>query len=128
MSLSPTDGLENDMILGCSYAIDIELDDHDVDLFSASYLYVTMEQGEYKKTFKGDRVEIQPSGYEVTIYLTQAESLAFDPGAVQLQVNWLSRDNSGGYYRCGTNRTAVIFDKQLLRRMLPFSPSVEASG
>lgn len=110
------------MILGCTYAIDIELDDPTIDLSASPHVYVTLGQGSLLKTFTGDRLEI--SGHELSVYLTQEETLAFKPGAVQLQVNWLTSDGAGGYYRSATDTAAVIFGKQLLRRVLPTSSEV----
>ena len=112
---------EDVMILGCTYAIDIESDDHTLDLTAFPYLYVTLEQGTMQKTFSGDRLDIWPSKYELTVTLTQEESLSFKPGAVQVQLNWLVSDGKGGFYRDGTDQAPIIFEKQLLRRMLPIN-------
>lgn len=107
------------MIPGCTHEIDIELDDHTVDLSEATNVYVTIAQGSTSQTFTDERVEIAASGYELTVGLTQEESLQFRRGNAEVQVNWLVSDGGSGYYRNATEVVAVQWSKQLLREVLP---------
>lgn len=108
------------MIPGCTHAIDIELDDHEIDLHEATNVYVTIAQGSNtSQTYTAERVEIGETGYELTVYLTQAESLAFHRGNAEVQVNWLVSDGDTGFYRYATNVISVQWNKQLLRQVLP---------
>ena len=106
------------MIPGCTHAIGIELLDHTINLFDASNIYVTISQGKQLKTFLYDRIEIGPGAYNITIYLTQEESLAFKPGPAQLQVNWLE-EHETYYERFASDVVTISWSRQLLMRLLP---------
>ena len=110
------------LTLGCTYILDIELDDHSVDLFTAPFIYVTLTQGTLQKTFTTDHIELH-SRYELSILLSQENSLAFSPGVVKIQVNWLEQ-HGADYYRRSTDIAAFVLDKQLFRRTLPLSSEV----
>lgn len=109
------------MIPGCTHELDIELDDHTVDLSQASNVYVTIAQGSTSKTFTGERVVVAASGYELTVGMTQEETLQFRRGNAEVQVNWLVSDGNDGYSRAATDVVSVMWGKQLLREVLPQS-------
>lgn len=107
------------MIPGCTHELDIELDDHTVDLSQASNVYVTLAQGSTSKTFTGERVVVAASGYELTVGMTQEETLAFRRGNAKGQVNWLVSDGNDGYSRAATEPFPIMWSEQLLREVLP---------
>lgn len=110
------------MIPGCTHALDIELDDHEIDLHEATNVYVTIAQGSNtSQTYTAERVEIGETGYELTVYLTQEESLAFHRGNAEVQVNWLVSDGGSSYSRAATDVVSIMWGKQLLREVLPQS-------
>ena len=115
------------LVLGGTYYLEVELDDPSIDLSTAPFIYVTMKQGIVQKTFTGDQIDLR-SGNELVVFLSQADALAFKPGAVQLQVNWLvneiRRGSTDGYLRRSSDIASFVFDKQLLRRTLPLASEV----
>ena len=106
------------MIPGCTHAIDLELDDHTIDL-SAYDVYVTIRQGSLAIELSGERVDV--SGYNATVYLTQEESLRLRDGAnIVIQMNWISTDAiTGNISRAASDPAIVPVGVQLLRRLLP---------
>ena len=107
------------MIPGCTHVLDIEIDDHSVDLLDATNVYVTLAQGSTLLTFTGEQIDIGASGYELSVGFTQEQSLQFRKGNAELQINWLMSDGDTGFYRYATDVIAVKWDKQLLRQVLP---------
>ena len=107
------------MIPGCTHVLDIEIDDHSVDLSDATNVYVTLAQGSTLLTFTGEQIDIGSSGYELSVGFTQEQSLQFRKGNAELQVNWLVSDGGSGYFRSATNVVAIQWSKQLLREVLP---------
>ena len=58
---------------------------NDIDLTEAAHIYVSFKQG--KKLLKlTDGFDV--TEHQVDIYLEQADTLSFDPGSVEIQLNW----------------------------------------
>ena len=58
---------------------------NDIDLTEAAHVYVSFKQG--NKLLKlTDGFDV--SAHQVDIYLEQADTLSFVPGAVEIQLNW----------------------------------------
>ena len=85
------------MIRGTTPTFTLTLNDETLDLTSAQNVYVTFKQG-YKDYVKAS---VTKSGYdivvsekEVSVCLTQKESLQFKEGPLYIQVNWTYADGS----------------------------------
>ena len=63
-----------------------------VDLGAISNLYFSLEQGTTKLRKTGNELSI--NGQDVSVYLTQAETLKFNTGRANLQLNWTYPDGS----------------------------------
>lgn len=107
------------MIPGCTHTLDIEIDDHSVDLSTATNVYVTIAQGATSQTFTDEQIDIGSSGYELSVGFTQEQSLIFRRGSADMQVNWLVSDGGSGYYRNATEVVTIQWSKQLLKEVLP---------
>lgn len=58
-----------------------------IDLTEAASHYVSFMQGNLLRLKKTDGFEV--TAHEVSIYLTQEETLLFRPGTASMQVNWV---------------------------------------
>ena len=63
-----------------------------VDLTAVSNLYFSLEQGSTKLQKTGSSLSID--GQNISVYLTQAETLKFNTGRANLQLNWTYPDGS----------------------------------
>ncbi len=106
------------MIPGCTHALDIEFDDHTVDLATAVNVFVSVRQGSLQIDLSTERVEVDETGYKLTVYLTQEETLRFKSGTASLQVNWTFRDGLQNLCRDASDVATVTWGEQLLRRVL----------
>ena len=60
--------------------------DSDIDLTEMDNVYATFQQGEYLVTKTGEDIEVLPQ--EVDVYFSQEETLMFNKGTVDIQLNW----------------------------------------
>lgn len=87
----------------------LRFSDSDLDLTAASGVYVTI--GNLTKT--GADLEIAEK--QVSVFLTQSETLSLATGANEIQTNWIYADGRRG----ASNVTTIELTKQLLGRVLP---------
>ena len=59
-----------------------------------STIYATMEQDNYIVTKKNPPVTYEDDVSTVTVSMTQAESLKFNPGTMRVQLAWIYADGS----------------------------------
>ena len=83
-----------------------------VNLSEAANVYFTISQGRNILTKTGDGLEINTN--QVSVYLTQAETIAFSVGMAEIQLNWTYPNGT----RACTNVVSVNVDKNLLRRVI----------
>lgn len=84
-----------------------------VDLTEAANVYVSFKQ--YNKLIMKKTDGFIVDEHEVSIYLTQEETLMFCPDIAALQVNWTYADGQRG----ATRWIAIRFDKNQLPEVLP---------
>ena len=106
------------MIPGCTNALDITLDDQTVDLNNAEDILVTINQNGEVLQFPTDRVEVAESGYALSVYLTQQETLKFRFGPATASVNWTYLDLMGGVSRANTEPFVIDVGQQLYRKVM----------
>ena len=106
------------IIPGCTYVLDVDLDDTSVDLHDASDINVRINQNGEILDFGNDRINIGVLGYTFEIFMTQAETLRFRRGPATVQVNWIYIDPILGVSRAATTQFVIEFDQQLLRKVV----------
>ena len=79
-----------------------------LDLTTAENIYVTFEQFGKVLTKTGESLTV--SAKQIEVYLSQAETLAFSTGDIEIQANWT--DANGG--RTASEVTKYTLTKQLL--------------
>ena len=106
------------MIPGCTNTLELEIDDHSVDLGLATHVYVSLRQGIHDICKTGESLTI--NGYRVNVDLTQEETLRLCCGKpCEVQINWLYEDLSGSTKRAATETAVIDIGKQLIPRVLP---------
>lgn len=106
------------MIPGCTHAIDLELDDHTIDLGEANSVYVSIVQGTISLVVPSNNLVID--GYRLSAYLTQEQSLRFQNNKeAKVQVNWIITNAMGQASRGAAGPAIIPVGEQLLRRVLP---------
>lgn len=107
------------MIIGTTPTLTLKLKRTcDVDLSTASNVYVTLKQGNNILTKNKPQVQIVDAK-TVEITLTQEESLNFSlDKKIELQLNW-TYINSGVTKRAATKIIEIMLEKQLLTQVLP---------
>ena len=85
--------------------------DPNLDLTTASNVYVTLKNGTVKITKTGDALEVEPK--KISVFLSQTETLGFPEGAAEVQANWI-----GGGKRAATEIAPFYFSRQLLDEVL----------
>lgn len=83
-----------------------------VDLSTAQGVYATFRQGADVITKSGDDIVV--SAHSVDVYLTQAETLLFETGTVDIQLNWTFANGE----RAASTISSVAWDENLLRRVV----------
>lgn len=106
------------MIPGCTHAIDMTLDSQTVNLNDAEDVYVSINQNGTKLDFSGDRVAIADNGYQLSVYLTQEETMRFRYGTAVAQINWIETDLAGHRSRVATDPFVLDIGQQLMRQVL----------
>lgn len=100
------------MIRGTTPTFKLSLDDETVDLTAATTVYVTFEQRGNTLTKTGADLTVTET--EVDVYLTQAETLSFYRGPLEIQLNWVY---SGGERAC-SNIIRISIGDNLLPEVL----------
>lgn len=83
-----------------------------VDLTAVSNLYFSLEQGSTKLQKTGSSLSID--GQNISVYLTQAETLKFNTGRANLQLNWTYPDGS----RACSNIVSVTVGLNLIKEVV----------
>lgn len=83
-----------------------------VDLTAVTNLYFSLEQGSTKLQKTGDALSV--NGQDVSVYLTQAETLKFNTGRAELQLNWTYPDGS----RACSNIVSVTVGLNLIKEVI----------
>ena len=83
-----------------------------IDLTECENVYVTFRQGSLLLTKTNDDIFVSEN--EVDVYLSQAETLMFSAGTVQIQLNWTYADGSRG----ATTKAGVDWSDNLLKEVL----------
>ena len=78
------------MIRGTTPTFKLSIDDESIDLTEMNNVYATFQQDEYLVTKTGEDIEVYPQ--EVDVYFSQEESLRFNKGTVNIQLNWTFGD------------------------------------
>lgn len=85
----------------------------EIDLATAAHVYVTFQIGTAQVTKADDELQIE--GNEVSVYLSQSETLLFQAGKrVEVQLNWTYDD--GG--RAATNIVSIDVERNLISKVL----------
>lgn len=74
------------MIRGTTPTFQLKIADQTVNLTEARNVYATFEQRGKKLTKTGEDIEV--TAQQVDVYFSQAESLQFEVGSVDVQLNW----------------------------------------
>ena len=83
-----------------------------IDLTEAQNVYATFSQSKTSLTKSGSDLTVRE--HEVDVYLSQAETLAFQKGIVSVQLNWTYADGSRG----ATWKKGIEWDENLLKEVL----------
>lgn len=83
-----------------------------LDLTTANNVYVTFEQGNINFTKSGEDLVIEEK--QIDAYLSQAETLQFAVGMVDIQANWTMANGR----RASSKVKQVNITKQLLRQVI----------
>lgn len=92
--------------------------EEELDLTTASNVYVTFKQNEKRITKSGADLVIAEK--QIDVYLSQKDTLGFKAGEIEVQANWTSNtlDSSGKPKRGSSEVVTVELSKQLLERIL----------
>lgn len=82
----------------------------DLDLTQAKNVYVTFKSNIATITKSGDDLDITPNS--ISVYLKQADTLAFQLNEVEVQANWTY---DGGFRACSTIENLHV-DRNLLMK------------
>lgn len=85
--------------------------DEDLDLTAASNVYVTFRGGPTVTKTGGD---LDVEAKKISVYLSQAETLAFTQGNVSIQANWTYPNGA----RAASEIVRYLFSEQLLERVV----------
>ena len=100
------------MIRGTTPTFKLTIADQSVDLTDATNVYATFQQRNSTLTKTGASLTV--TEHEVDVYLTQAETLAFSSGGLEIQLNWTY---SGGERAC-TNIVRINIGDNLVPEVL----------
>lgn len=84
----------------------------DIDLLTAEHVYVTLKNGRNAITKKDSAITVRSK--EITVPLSQIETLQLGEGMIKVQANWTY---SGGLRACSMI-SRVYFSEQLLQRVV----------
>lgn len=100
------------MIRGTTPTFKLTLNDETVDLTQALNVYATFKQLNTLITKSG--VDIEVTANEVDVYLSQAETLQFSEGYIDVQLNWTYTDGR----RACSNIIKVAIGRNLINEVL----------
>ena len=100
------------MVRGTTPTFRLILDDEYVDLTQAVNVYASFKQKDTLITKSGEDIGIAEG--EVDVYLSQAETLKFIKGDVEIQLNWTYLDGR----RACSNIITIEVDKNLIGDVL----------
>ena len=100
------------MVRGTTPTFKLVLNDENVDLTSATNVYVTFCQNGINLTKTGDDIEVLEK--EVDVYLNQQETLNFHSNIVEIQVNWTYDDGK----RACSNIAKILVGRNLLNEVI----------
>ena len=100
------------MVRGTTPTFRLYLNDEYVDLTQAVNVYVSFKQKDTLITKTGEDLDITEN--EVDVYLSQAETLKFIKGDVEIQLNWTYLDGR----RACSNIITIEVDKNLIGDVL----------
>jgi len=100
------------MVRGTTPTFRLYLNDEYVDLTQAVNVYVSFKQKDTLITKTGEDLDITEN--EVDVYLSQAETLKFIKGDVEIQLNWTYLDGR----RACSNIIIIEVDKNLIGDVL----------
>lgn len=83
----------------------------DLDLTQADHVYVTFSN---KITLTKSDSDLDIEAKQISVYLSQEETLSFSEGATAIQVNWTYGDGS----RAASEIVRYNFNAQLLNRVV----------
>ena len=98
---------------GTTPTLVLTFSDETLDLTQASNVYVTIEAAGQILTKPGSALAVEER--QISVFLSQSETLAFSPGRVKIQVNWIYADGKRG----ASEIAYYDFSPQLLGRVLP---------
>lgn len=100
------------MIRGTTPTFELKITDSTVDLTEATNVYATFAQ--WGKTITKTGNDIDVTAQQVDVYFSQADSLSFSSGTIEVQLNWTYTDGS----RAATNIIKVVIGDNLLPEVL----------
>lgn len=100
------------MIRGTTPTFELKITDSTVDLTEATNVYATFAQ--WGKTITKTGEDIDVTAQQVDVYFSQADSLSFSSGTIEVQLNWTYTDGS----RAATNIIKVVIGDNLLPEVL----------
>lgn len=100
------------MIRGTTPTFSLKIRDESVDLTEALNVYVTFTQLSKVLTKSGEDLVVTP--HQVDVYLSQAETLEFTVGDVEVQLNY----TYAGGQRAASRIAMIRIDKNLIGREL----------
>ena len=86
--------------------------DDNLDLTSATGVYVTFKYGPNDLTKTGEDLTVEAK--KITVSFTQEETLAFPEGPMQIQANWTGADG----FRAASEIQSFNWSRQLLPEVL----------
>ena len=96
---------------GVTPTFTLTFDSDDLDLTQADHVYVTFAN---KATITKSDADLDIRAKQISVYLTQEETLSFKEGATAIQVNWTYGDGS----RAASEIVRYTFNAQLLNRVV----------
>ena len=100
------------MIRGTTPTFKLKISDASVDLTEANNVYASFSQDNVKIIKTGNDLVI--TAQEVDVYLSQEESLKFNVGTLDIQLNWTYESGK----RAGTNIVSVVVKRNLIGKVL----------
>lgn len=90
---------------------------------SGKTVYVTLAQGGHKNTLTGDRlgIAVDESGSTVAFSLTQAETLRFKQGTVEVQLKCIDNQNNVD----GSGIGKLTIDRALLEKEISYADDTD---
>lgn len=84
----------------------------EIDLTEAENVYLVLKQGNLELTKSNEELTVQDN--IVSVYLTQAETLQFEVGRVEAEIDWTYADGSRGE----TDTAYIDWARTLMRKVL----------